>query len=204
MSTPGELRPADRSAATRRDFRRYARPARSSRLAANREEGALGLTKSLLVAVDVGTGSARAGVLTPQGALLGRAEHPIAMNRTDANHAEHDSEQIWSAVCSAVRDGHGACRRRAPRSRRPRLRCHLFAGRARPQGRPVTVSTNGEDRWDTIVWLDHRALDRSRRMHRTGHARAQLCRRRHVAGNGSAQADVAQAPSAANLGTRRP
>ena len=59
--------------------------------------------QSLLVAVDVGTGSARAGVLTAQGNLLARAEFPIHMNRPDANHAEHDSTQIWSAVCAAVR-----------------------------------------------------------------------------------------------------
>ena len=56
----------------------------------------------------MGTGSARAGVLTPEGALLGRAECPIVMNRTDANHAEHDSEQIWQAVCAAVREAKGA------------------------------------------------------------------------------------------------
>lgn len=35
----------------------------------------------LVVAVDVGTGSARAGVLDRGGRLLGRAEHPIWMNR---------------------------------------------------------------------------------------------------------------------------
>ena len=58
----------------------------------------------LLVAVDVGTGSARAGVLDRNGRLLGRSEFPIAMNTPAADHAEHDSEDIWSAVCGAVRD----------------------------------------------------------------------------------------------------
>lgn len=128
------------------------------------------MTKSLLVAVDVGTGSARAGVLTPQGALLGRAEHPIAMNRTDANHAEHDSEQIWHAVCSAIREA------MALASAAPEdvvglafdATCSLVV-RDR-DGLPVTVSTNGEDRWDTIVWLDHRALDEAEECSRTGHA----------------------------------
>ena len=59
--------------------------------------------RDLLVAVDVGTGSARAGVLSATGDLLARAERPIDMRRTDANHAEHDSEQIWRAICAAVR-----------------------------------------------------------------------------------------------------
>ena len=56
-----------------------------------------------VVAVDIGTGSARAGVFGAGGALLGRADHPILMNRPRENHAEHDSENIWSAVCIAVR-----------------------------------------------------------------------------------------------------
>ena len=125
--------------------------------------------QSLLVAVDVGTGSARAGVLTPQGALLARAEHAIAMNRTDANHAEHDSEQIWRAVCAAVRE---AMRQAgADPSHVVGLgfdaTCSLVV-RDR-DGLPVTVSTNTEDNWDTIVWLDHRALNEAEECTATGH-----------------------------------
>ncbi|MGV8855578.1 MAG: FGGY-family carbohydrate kinase [Devosia sp.] len=127
------------------------------------------MTTSLLVAVDVGTGSARAGVLTPQGVLLGRAEQPIGMHRTDANHAEHDSEQIWQAVCAAVRDA------MALAGARPEqvvglgfdATCSLVIRDA--QGRPLSVSTSGEDRWDTIVWLDHRALKEANECTRTGH-----------------------------------
>jgi FGGY-family pentulose kinase len=113
---------------------------------------------SLLVGVDVGTGSARAGVLTPAGVLLGRAEEPIAMNRTDANHAEHDSEQIWRAVCAAVRAAMSAAN--ADPANVVGISfdatCSLVVRDA--DGAPVTVSASGEDRWDTIVWLDHRAL----------------------------------------------
>lgn len=128
------------------------------------------MTQSLLVAVDVGTGSARAGVLTPHGALLGRAEQPIAMNRTDANHAEHDSEQIWQAVCSAVRAAvslSGASPEQIVGLSFDAT-CSLVVRDG--AGGPVTVSTNGEDRWDTIVWLDHRALAEADECTRTGHA----------------------------------
>ena len=59
--------------------------------------------RNLIVAVDIGTGSARAGVFDRSGQLLGRAEHPIAMRRPDALSAEHDSEDIWRAVCTAVK-----------------------------------------------------------------------------------------------------
>ncbi|TKD39960.1 MAG: ribulokinase, partial [Mesorhizobium sp.] len=53
------------------------------------------MTNSFVCAVDVGTGSARAGILDTGGTLLGRAEHPIVMNRPKADHAEHDSQDIW-------------------------------------------------------------------------------------------------------------
>ncbi len=59
--------------------------------------------RDLIVAVDIGTGSARAGVFDRSGALLGRSEHPIALRRSSVNHAEHDSENIWQAACVAVR-----------------------------------------------------------------------------------------------------
>ena len=127
------------------------------------------MTQSLLVAVDVGTGSARAGVLTQHGVLLGRAEHAIAMNRTDANHAEHDSEQIWLAVCTAVREAVSTSG--ADPARVVGLAfdatCSLVVRDA--QGEPVTVSTNGQDNWDTIVWLDHRALAEADECTATGH-----------------------------------
>jgi FGGY-family pentulose kinase len=127
------------------------------------------LKQSLLVAVDVGTGSARAGVLTPQGALLGRAEQPIVMNRTDANYAEHDSEQIWAAVCGAVREAMALAQAdpAAVVGLSFDATCSLVVRDA--QGAPLTVSTNGLARWDTIVWLDHRALAEAEECTATGH-----------------------------------
>lgn len=56
-----------------------------------------------LVAVDVGTASARAGIFDPAGRLLARSIHPILMQRPRENHAEHDSTDIWNAVCIAVK-----------------------------------------------------------------------------------------------------
>ncbi|WP_026618079.1 FGGY-family carbohydrate kinase [Ensifer aridi] len=111
-----------------------------------------------VVAVDIGTGSARAGVFDQRGTLLARADRPIAMNRPEENHAEHDSEDIWAAVCAAVREA----RERAQVSAASiaaigfDATCSLVA-RDR-DGAPLSVNRQGEARWDTIVWLDHRAL----------------------------------------------
>ncbi|HTM79014.1 MAG TPA: FGGY-family carbohydrate kinase [Devosia sp.] len=127
------------------------------------------MKQTLLVAVDVGTGSARAGVLTPQGALLGRAEQPIVMNRTDANYAEHDSEQIWAAVCGAVRDAMTLAKAdtAAVVGLSFDATCSLVV--RDENGAPLTVSTNSQARWDTIVWLDHRALAEAEECTATGH-----------------------------------
>ncbi|PZN50727.1 MAG: hypothetical protein DIU65_12300, partial [Proteobacteria bacterium] len=57
------------------------------------------MNSGYVCAVDVGTGSARAGIVDASGMLLGRAEHPIVMNRPKPDHAEHDSQDIWNAVC---------------------------------------------------------------------------------------------------------
>jgi FGGY-family pentulose kinase/HAD superfamily hydrolase (TIGR01509 family) len=124
--------------------------------------------RNLLVAVDVGTGSARAGVVDATGILLGRAEHPIAMRRPNANHAEHDSEDIWRAVATAVH-GAMATAKAAPEDVAGLsfdATCSLVV-RDR-NGAPLPVS-DGDANWDTIVWLDHRALDEAAECTATGH-----------------------------------
>ena len=112
----------------------------------------------LLVAVDVGTGSARAGVLSPTGQLLGRADHPIAMRRTGALEAEHDSSQIWEAVGLAVKGAMAAAA--APPGAVAGIgfdaTCSLVVRNR--DGAPLSVARDGDTRWDTMVWLDHRAL----------------------------------------------
>ena len=120
-------------------------------------------------AVDVGTGSARAGIVDRAGNMLGRAEHPILMHRPKADHAEHDSEDIWRAVCHAVR---GALAKAGVAKESVAgisfdATCSIVVRGT--DGGQVSVSVTGEKRWDTIVWLDHRALDEADECTATGH-----------------------------------
>ncbi len=120
-------------------------------------------------AVDVGTGSARAGIFDRAGKLLGRSEHPIQMHRPKADHAEHDSRDIWAAVCHSVK---GALAK-------ANVPPHAIAGIGfdatcsivvcDANDGQVSVSTTGERRWDTIVWLDHRALAEADECTASGH-----------------------------------
>ena len=61
------------------------------------------MNDGLVVAVDVGTGSARAGVYDSSGRLLGRGDRPIAMHNPEPEHAEQSSEDVWRAVAHATR-----------------------------------------------------------------------------------------------------
>jgi FGGY-family pentulose kinase len=123
----------------------------------------------VVMAIDVGTGSARAGLFDRTGRLLGRAEHPIQMNHPAPDHAEQDSEDIWRACSHAAR----AARAEAglPADAVAGISfdatCSLVA--LDRDDRPVTVSTGGEDRWNIVLWLDHRAGAEAAACTRTGH-----------------------------------
>ncbi|MFE0017488.1 FGGY-family carbohydrate kinase [Mesorhizobium sp. NPDC059054] len=123
----------------------------------------------VLAAIDVGTGSARAGLFDRDGQLLARAERPIAMNQASAGHYEQDSENIWAAACEAMR----AARQAAGVAAEDVIgisfdaTCsNVFRGR---NGEQVGVSKKGGERWDTIVWMDHRALAEADECTATGH-----------------------------------
>lgn len=114
---------------------------------------------TFLASVDVGTGSARAGVFDAAGRLLGRAEAALALRRDGPRRAEQSSTQIWGAVGQALRAA------RAEAGVAPDLvgalafdaTCSLVLRDA--ADRPVAASAGAEDGWDTILWLDHRAVD---------------------------------------------
>ena len=113
--------------------------------------------ETLVVGVDVGTGSARAGVFTLQGERRGLAVEPIQLWRPRPDYAEHSSDDIWQAVGRAVRAAV------AETGAKPEAiagigfdaTCSLVV--LDEADRPVTVSPAGEDTHNVIVWMDHRA-----------------------------------------------
>jgi FGGY-family pentulose kinase len=122
-----------------------------------------------ILAIDVGTGSARAGIFDPQGRLLARDEIPIHMNNPVADHAEHDSENIWESVCRAAR---AVVAKTKILSKEVvgigfDATCSLVV-RDRT-GRQLGVSSDNSPRWDTIVWLDHRAKAEAEECTKTRH-----------------------------------
>ncbi|MGE7367539.1 FGGY-family carbohydrate kinase [Neorhizobium sp. NPDC001467] len=122
-----------------------------------------------IVAVDVGTTSARAAVFSRDGRMLARAQQSIEMIRPRENHAEHDSENIWTACCGAVRAALGEAGVAAGEVAALGFdaTCSLVVRDG--EGRPLPVSPRGETRFDTIVWLDHRAIDEAEVLNASGH-----------------------------------
>jgi FGGY-family pentulose kinase len=119
--------------------------------------------------IDVGTGSARAGLFDGDGRMLASADHPIQIWREAGDVVEQSSADIWRACCDASRR---ALRQAGVAKDRVRgvgfdATCSLAA--LDGSGQPVTVSPSGDDQRNVIVWMDHRAVEQAARIGRTGH-----------------------------------
>ncbi len=127
----------------------------------------------LYLGIDVGTASARAGLFDARGRRVGMGSHPIALHRPAEDFVEQSSDDIWSACGSAVR---------AALSVAGAAPAHVggvgFAATCSlvlldAGDRPVTVSPRaggrGDDRWNVIVWMDHRAVAQAERINAEGH-----------------------------------
>lgn len=114
--------------------------------------------EAYLLGIDVGTGSARAGLFTRDGELVATGKHDIALWREGADIAEQSSNDIWSAVCKAVR---GAVEKAG-------IDPGLVAGLGFDAtcsgvvlgegGKPLPAGTSGDPERNIIVWMDHRAI----------------------------------------------
>lgn len=121
------------------------------------------------IGIDVGTGSVRAGLFDDRGGRLGLGTHPIETRRPAHDHVEQSSEDIWRAAGAAVR---AALLESGLAPERVRgvgfdATCSLVA--LDEADRPVSVSTTKDDAWNVVVWMDHRAIEETGRINRTGH-----------------------------------
>ncbi len=63
-------------------------------------------TPLVFIGVDVGTGSARAGVFDARGNILASAKQDIEIHREPGDIVEQSSADIWQAVCADDRSDH--------------------------------------------------------------------------------------------------
>ena len=122
-----------------------------------------------VIGVDVGTGSARAGIFELTGRMVSSAKQDISLFRVSGSIVEQSSAEIWSAVCDAVK---GALSQAAVPSDRIAgigfdATCSLVVLGSGGQSLPVGPSEHTER--DIIVWMDHRAVTQAQRINATNH-----------------------------------
>ena len=125
--------------------------------------------EKFVVGVDVGTGSARAGLFDLRGHRRATASKPIQLWQPKPEWAEQSSDDVWDAVGSVVRQvvadseidpaqvvgiGFDAT-------------CSLVV--LDKDDKPLTVSEGGDPARNVIVWMDHRALAETEKINRGGY-----------------------------------
>ncbi|WP_322056405.1 FGGY-family carbohydrate kinase [Paraburkholderia sp. J63] len=123
-----------------------------------------------VIGVDVGTGSARAGIFDPAGDMVASAKQDITVFHASGAIVEQSSAEIWRAVCHAVREA------LAQVAIAPEqiagigfdATCSLVV--LGEGGQPLPVGPSERAERDIIVWMDHRAVEQAERINATGHA----------------------------------
>jgi D-ribulokinase len=120
------------------------------------------------IGIDVGTGSARAGVFDASGRILASAKADIRMWREQGDIVEQSSEDIWRAVCACVRIAiaESGINAESVAGIGFDATCSLVVLGA--GGSPIAAGPSGDPRRNIIVWMDHRATDQARRINATG------------------------------------
>ena len=123
----------------------------------------------LILGVDVGTGSARAGLFNLSGCMIASAKADLTIWRGPGAMVEQSSAQIWDAVCRSVR----AAMSQANASPAQvagigfDATCSLVV--LGEGGISLPVGPSEDPMRDVIVWMDHRAVGQAERINALGH-----------------------------------
>lgn len=123
-----------------------------------------------VIGVDVGTGSARAGIFDSAGRMVGTGKHNITLFHASGAIVEQSSSEIWRAVCHAVREAlaQAAIRPEQVAGIGFDATCSLVV--LGEGGAPLPVGPSEQAERDIIVWMDHRAVGQAERINEMGHA----------------------------------
>jgi FGGY-family pentulose kinase len=124
---------------------------------------------SYYLGVDVGTGSARAGIFDLKGRMMGQASREIELFRPQADFVEQSSDNIWQAVCQAVRDAINQSNINPVQIKGIGFDATCSLVVLDKEGKPLTVSPSGRSEQNIIVWMDHRAISQAERINATQH-----------------------------------
>ena len=123
---------------------------------------------SHFIGIDIGTGSARAGVFDEQGVLLASAKADIVIWHAEGHVVEQSSNDVWRAVAATVREAVSLAGISAQTVHGIGFDATCSLVVLGPGGAPLTVSPSGDRERNIIVWMDHRAIEQARRINDTG------------------------------------
>jgi D-ribulokinase len=123
----------------------------------------------LILGVDVGTGSARAGLFDLSGRMIASARSELTLWRGPGAMVEQSSGQIWDATCRAVR---AAIQQAGVEPAQVAgigfdATCSLVV--LGEGGVPLPVGPSEDPARNVIVWMDHRAVEQAERINAGGH-----------------------------------
>ena len=127
------------------------------------------MSETYFIGIDVGTGSARAGIFDVHGNMAAQASHPIKMWKPKADFVQQSSEDIWKVCCKVVREAlsESGITPEEIKGIGFDATCSLVVLDGNNQ--PVTVSPGGESEQNIVVWMDHRAKKEAEEINQTGH-----------------------------------
>ncbi|MBY5813948.1 FGGY-family carbohydrate kinase [Rhizobium leguminosarum] len=122
-----------------------------------------------VIGVDVGTGSARAGLFDLTGRMLASAKRNITLFHEPGSLVEQSSTEIWAAVCAAVREvvSSAGVDPASVMGLGFDATCSLVV--LGEGGKPLPVGPSEDPNRDIIVWMDHRAVPQAERINALGH-----------------------------------
>jgi xylulokinase len=108
-----------------------------------------------ILSLDLGTTAIKVGLFSPSGDLLRLAAREQQLIFPEANRVEQSLTRTWQLVCDAVRE----------------VLAGMKAGRVsavvltNQRGSVIPLDSDGEPLMDLIVWMDHRGLHQTERLH---------------------------------------
>jgi D-ribulokinase len=122
-----------------------------------------------VIGVDVGTGSARAGIFDLAGRMMASAKHDITLFHASGSIVEQSSGEIWNAVCHAVRDALSQATVSPDQIDGIGFDATCSLVVLGEGGQPLPVGPSEQAERDIIVWMDHRAVEQAERINAAGH-----------------------------------
>src|SRR5689334_17631400 len=112
------------------------------------------MTGACFLGVDVGTGSARAGLFDSGGRLLAAAKRDILLFRDGPDIAEQSSDDIWRAVSASVREAVTSAGIAAADVAGIGFDATCSLVVLGSGGTPLAVGPHGDNSRNIIVWMD--------------------------------------------------